>query len=205
MDFRWSLVQTAWFVMLIVQTTLVSVNRIDVHRRLGIFGALLAVAVVGLSFATMLGLPGHFKTGQLSIDAPFDLEAISAIFWNDLGSLLIFGILVATAISLRRRTETDKRLMLLASIRISGPAVVRIGMLPGSWLNPMFAPPIQVRFTAIVVGIVLPLSLVAYDFLVRRRLHPATLAGILLSLAITIASVAMATSQEGRALVIALE
>jgi hypothetical protein len=93
-----ALMQTAWFGLLVLQTTLVSANRTDVHRRFGVFGALLAVAVAGLSLVTVLGLPRHFSSGQLSIDVPFDLEGITNIFWNDLGSLVIFVVLVETRI-----------------------------------------------------------------------------------------------------------
>src|SRR5438128_8900141 len=39
---------SAWLVLLITQTTLVATHRIALHRKLGIFGGLLAVAMISV-------------------------------------------------------------------------------------------------------------------------------------------------------------
>jgi len=54
---------------------------------------------------------------------------VALIVTGDTGLMLIFALFVVTAIYLRRRTDVHRRLMLLASIAIVGPAIVR---LPGA-------------------------------------------------------------------------
>src|SRR6185295_7957533 len=53
------LVFTTWLVLLIVQSGLVRADRTDLHKRLGIFGALLAVVVVILGFAVAIEAARH--------------------------------------------------------------------------------------------------------------------------------------------------
>lgn len=45
---------TAWFVLFFVQTSLISAHRVDLHKRLGIFGGVLAstMVAVGIVVAT---------------------------------------------------------------------------------------------------------------------------------------------------------
>ncbi|MGH8218827.1 MAG: hypothetical protein ACREUT_09730 [Steroidobacteraceae bacterium] len=198
-------VQVSWFLLLIAQTQLIARGRAALHRRLGAVGAVLAVLVVGVSFVSVLRLPGHFKSGHLSIDAPFDLKAILAIFWHDLASLIVMTVFLATALALRRRTAVHKRLMLFASNLIVAPAVPRIALLLASGLKLFASPPAQVLLTVAVVIVVLPLTLVAHDLATIRRVHPATLAGITGSLFTGIAGAALGASAAGQAIFIALE
>src|SRR4030095_10394307 len=46
------LVFTSWIVLLVAQTTLVAANRTDIHRRLGILGAVIAVLIVVVGTTT---------------------------------------------------------------------------------------------------------------------------------------------------------
>ena len=48
-------VLSAWYVWLVLQTTLVAANRVDMHRLFGVAGVLLGVAVVVSSLMTNLG------------------------------------------------------------------------------------------------------------------------------------------------------
>src|SRR5580704_11205673 len=56
-----ALVMTGWFTLFFVQTCLVAARRIDLHRQLGIFGAVWASILVVITTMTALGLPAHFK------------------------------------------------------------------------------------------------------------------------------------------------
>lgn len=142
---------SAWFALFFVQTCLVARHRVDWHRRLGVFGALLAAAIVVvgpivLARATMREL--HAPDGD-----PFFIS----IFGVDLVVLLDFAILVASALALRRRSDYHKRLMLLATLSIVLPAIARLHLGLGmSW----------------AVFYVCVLAPVAVDTLRHRRLHP---------------------------------
>ena len=119
-------VLTSWFLLLVGQTALVVAQRTDLHRRLGILGGFVAVALVGVSLVAVLGFPAHVKANVLSSDTAFDVNVVRAVVWTDLASLVIFSTFVATALYWRRRSDVHKRLMLLASIAILGPAVARV-------------------------------------------------------------------------------
>src|ERR1700723_355259 len=49
------LVMTAWILLFLTQTLLVAKGRTDLHRKLGVTGALLAVVVVALGIYTISG------------------------------------------------------------------------------------------------------------------------------------------------------
>ncbi len=61
-------VLTSWFAAFVAQTSLVAARRTDLHRRLEIVGAILAIAVFAIALVTVLGLPAHFKAGRLSTE-----------------------------------------------------------------------------------------------------------------------------------------
>jgi hypothetical protein len=84
-----------------------------------------------------------------------------------IGDIIVFGVLVIAAVVERRKPETHKRLMLLATISLLTAAVARflrqvgMGGAPGLFLG-----------TDVFV-----LALVLYDLASRGRVHPATLWG----------------------------
>jgi hypothetical protein len=191
-------VLASWFVLLVAQTVLVAAHRTDVHRRLGILGGIIAVALLCVSLVAVLGFPGHVKADVLSIDETFPVEVSRAVVWTDLASLLIFSTFVATALYWRRRSDVHKRLMLLASMAILGPAVARILSL----LAPPPALGAAIQFLALVG---LPLTVVLYDLLSTRRVHRTTIVGIAATLVATFSALAIANSGFGAAFVTALE
>jgi hypothetical protein len=193
---------TCWFVLLVTQTTLIAAHRTDMHRRLGIFAAFVAAGVVVTSLVAVLSLPARAKAGIFSGEAPFDPTVTRIIVWTDLTSLGFFSLCVAIALYLRQRPAVHKRLLLLASIAILGPAVPRIGILltQHAALSPAVQPLIQSLF---FLG--LPLTLVLHDLRTTRRVHRATIVGLIAFLVSTLAAIAISLSPMGAALVTALE
>src|SRR6185369_13321246 len=107
----------AWTVLFLVQTVLIAQRRTSLHRRLGVLGAVLAGAMViaGTSIA-IASLRYNFAAGNV---------AALSFFAMPMGDMLVFVILVAAGLACRRRSETHKRLMLLATISILDAAVAR--------------------------------------------------------------------------------
>jgi len=150
---------TAWICLLIAQTALVAGHRTDIHRSLGVAGAVLAALVflagVAVSVETLRrdgGPPGGDPRNFFAVP---------------MGDIIAFGVLVTAAVLQRRRSDAHKRLMLLATISLLTAAVgrflVQVGM----------AGPIGLFLgTDLFVLIV-----VAYDLVSRSRVHPATLWG----------------------------
>jgi hypothetical protein len=184
----------SWFAGVVIQTTLVATGRTHVHRRLGWVLAALAVAVFVIStFATFDLVPRYRALGA-------DMERLMAagtatVVWSDLADLLGFAVFVSIGIALRRQLETHKRLMILATISIVHPAMVRVFALIGV-KNPLA---IFAGFGGVLVLIA---AVCLYDITSRRRLHLATLlGGSLYILSKVVAMFVVATSAVGRSFV----
>jgi len=114
------LIMTAWVLLFLTQTLLVAKQRVDLHRKLGVAGAVLAVTVLGLGIYTIVG----------SIKRQYP-EASTGLMVNrfvafDGMSLLLFAGLVMAALVNRGRPEIHKRLMLVAMISLLPPAFGRL-------------------------------------------------------------------------------
>jgi hypothetical protein len=165
----------------------------------------LAVLVVGLGAFTLLNQPAHFKNGHLSNDTAFDLRSIVFVFWQDSADLLTFSVFVCAGLAQRDNPPLHKRLMLLATIRIVGAVLVRVVGVLGYWVRPLATQQAQALFTTLIIAVLFPLTLIAYDLISQRRVHPATLAGVSFNILTGMAAGAIATSARGQAMFEALE
>jgi hypothetical protein len=195
-------VLVSWFVLVVVQTSLVAAHRTDLHRRLGIVGGFVAASVVVMALVAIVHYPASVKAVGSTFDGTsLDPLLVRTIVWTDLAALATYVIFVAAAIYWRRRSDVHKRLMLLASIAILGPAVGRIAPLLALAGAPQWA-----RSSASLLLFLGPtLSLVVYDVVTRRRPHWATVVGIVVTWGLTGAAIAIAMSNAGGALISALE
>ncbi|PZQ13222.1 MAG: hypothetical protein DI564_11995 [Rhodanobacter denitrificans] len=159
----------AWFGLFAMQTLLVAAGHTRLHRRLGVIGVCLAVAVVASSLYTMANLPANWRQQGIDLDAQRGL--IGLILWGDFGALVAFGTLLICAVVERRRPDAHKRLMLLAMCSIMSPALIRLAALPP------FAGFDGVLLTMLGL-LALGLSLIAYDLVTLRRVHRATAWGV---------------------------
>jgi len=151
---------TLWIALLLTQTTLIAAKRTRTHMRLGIAGMLLASLMVVIGTVTAIVrakgpslIPGVNPLSFLTIP---------------LGDMLIFSILVGAAFYFRRRVDTHKRLMLLATIAILPAAVAR---LPFAFIQ-QYGP---VAFFGLTDLFIVPCLL--YDLLTRGKPHRATVLG----------------------------
>ena len=153
---------TSWIVLFVVQTVLVARRRTDIHRRLGVAGAVLAFAVFVMGVA--VAVETLRRGGGTHIAEPVAFLAIP------LGDVITFAILVAAAVAYRRRTDAHKRLMLLATISVLTAAVAR-GLAQVNAGGPM----------GLFLGTdIFVLALILYDYASRGQVHPASLWGGLL-------------------------
>jgi hypothetical protein len=157
----------AWYVLLLVQAFLIASRRVTVHRTLGFAGIGVAAAVLVSSIVTLA-----YSVDRLgAIGAP--PEAVQGIVVGDTAALMIFAVFVALAVLWRGRPAVHKRLMLLASIPITGPAFSTARPL-GAALNELLP---GVPVTAIFF-LSCGVALIVRDLVVDRRVHPATGWGI---------------------------
>ncbi|MEO8464515.1 MAG: hypothetical protein ABI640_04185 [Gammaproteobacteria bacterium] len=172
---------TAWFTWLVVQTALVRKGNTATHRRLGVIGAIIGVAVVVAGPMAPIGVVGRIHAAldwdadmsaipELGIQGVTMVQFIAQVVWGNFVSIAVFAGMLVAAVLLRRTPPAHKRLMLLASIVIVGPALARISRWPmlGGEAGP-FIP-------VMMVGLVL--SVVAHDLVIARRLHRTTVIGV---------------------------
>jgi hypothetical protein len=145
------LLMTSWFVLFFTQVFLVASHRVAWDRRLGVIGALLALAILVVAPTVLV----HAVWRELH--APHGSRFFTVIFGFDLVVLAGFAILVGSAIALRRRSDFHKRLMLLATCSIILPAIARLPI--GAFAS--FA----VFYACVLVPAIV-------DTFRHRRLHP---------------------------------
>jgi hypothetical protein len=149
------LLMSSWFALLIVQARLIATRRVDLHRRLGVFGALLALTIV----LTLTAVSIHsVQLGHTPGPPPAILLGLN------FAPIVLFAGFVAAALLWRARGDYHKRLMLLASLSLLPAAVVRV---PLAFIENGGVAAVFGTADACVLACVL------IDTVCSRRLHPA--------------------------------
>ena len=150
---------TGWVLLLFAQTRLVAAQRIDLHRRAGIFGLAMAIAIVGVGVLVAL----HAVIRGV---APFGMDPHRFLV-VPLVAITLFAVFVVAGVRARRRDpQAHKRYMLLGTIALLPPAVARWALLLG------LGPPVVLAVAALFI-----VPLVVWDWKVLGRIHPVTLWG----------------------------
>ena len=152
---------SCWILLFITQIALVSSNRIRWHMRLGIFGVILAVLMVLVGFATLIAVVRRHAVFAMGLDT---------LFAGDVLQLSTFALLVGWGFLARRDGPAHKRLMILGTVALLGPALAR-------WPFPFVFSSALVFF-----GILdsIPILLIVFDLWSCRKIHFVTICGTLL-------------------------
>jgi hypothetical protein len=138
------------------QTTLVAARRTDLHRRLGVAGAVLAGMLLVLGTTTAIL---RVRGGSAPIPGVSGLAFLAVPLFD----MVVFAILAGSGLALRRRRETHKRLMTLATVALMSAPLARI-----PWVF-RAGPPAFFGLTDLFI-----VAMLVYDLTTRRRAHPAT-------------------------------
>jgi hypothetical protein len=157
------LLSASWIVLFLTQALLIARHRVDLHRRLGVAGAVLAAAVFFAGAATLLHAAQRAGPRLNAADGSRYLYMLIAF---DGAGLLVFACLVAAAIMFRRRAQWHKRLMLLAALSLLGPAFGRIS----AYANGMRGDN-DLAVLLLCAGSLMACTVI--DAIRHRRLHPA--------------------------------
>jgi hypothetical protein len=153
-------VMVTWLAVFVAQNLLVHRGELGIHRKLGWISAGLVAAIAVLGTAT------GYEALRLHMVPPFFTPgfflSLTAIEAN------AFAIVVAWAVSLRRKTEWHRRLMFASTFLLLEPALGRLLPMPllggyGEWVALL----VQLGFVAI---------LARHDRKVLGSIHPATMA-----------------------------
>lgn len=145
---------TAWVALMVVQPMLIASRNVRIHRRLGLFGAGAAAAMVVLG---NLAAVAAMHVGFRGLGDPMVFYAVPFFAINT------FAVIAFLAIRWRNRAETHKRLILLANVALLGAAIARIPL-----------PVIQAGapFTFVFLPNLVTLAGIVYDLRTRGRVHP---------------------------------
>ncbi|MEO8186174.1 MAG: hypothetical protein ABI580_02275 [Burkholderiaceae bacterium] len=154
---------TAWIVLLVAQASLVAAGRTELHRKIGPFSAVLAIAMVILGTLGAL-IAARRVSGFVQVPVP-PLQFLAIPIFD----MILFATFVWMAIAQRRNPQSHKRWMLLATVNLVTAAIAR-------WPGLLSLGPLA--YFALTDLFVLALAI--WDFRTRGRLHPVTLWGGLL-------------------------
>lgn len=150
---------TCWIVLLVVQTSLVGTGHRAIHRKLGLVALVLAPLIVLLGVVVALEMLERFAVVP-TVDSPL-------IFAVALSEITGFAVPTFFALRLRRRPSFHKRLIVIGTIAMT---TAGFGRWPVSFLLHKPLPAMLAAFTLLM-------SVMAFDLLSTRRLHPATIWG----------------------------
>lgn len=157
------LIFTLWILLFVTQVSFISLGNVRLHKRIGLIGALLAIAMLVLGVISALSAASR-ATGFVGIPVP-PLQFLAVPLFD----MILFPSFVALAFIYRKNPQSHKRWMLLATVNIITAAIARWPVV--SSLGPLAYFGITDLFVV---------ALAVWDFRSRGRLHRVTLIGGLL-------------------------
>jgi len=194
---------TAWPLLFLSQTWLAANNRLEHHRAWG---------MAGISLATMLFVLGAVTAIQ-SADlraAKGDAERGLAFLIIPMSAICLFAGLFAAAVLNLARPQIHKRLVLLATIALLQPALVRVFFMiktgggPGLRPGVNGPPPIATTIGPALVADLFVLAAILYDWRTRGRPHPVYLIGLAILLVVQFGRIPLSQTPQWKALASAL-
>lgn len=130
---------TGWMVLLLAQVSLVSMGRVRLHRRVGNLGIAYGALVLGIGLVVSFAAPAlHVRAGEWTLDRAAGFMLLPLV------DMVLFAGFFGAAIAYRRRPETHKRLIIVATVALAFAAVARMSFESSLvfalvWLSPLFA------------------------------------------------------------------
>lgn len=175
---------SAWPLFFLTQTLMVASGRVAYHRALGLVGISLATAMI------FVGLAASIDSLTVGLSMGYG-DGVRSFMIVPVTALLVFGGFVCAAIANVSRPDWHKRFMIVATAFILGAAIARVFFLVathggGPGMRPGLAPPLPVSL-ALGPGLIGELLVIAgmlYDWRTRGKPHPAYVIGFVVSIAV---------------------
>ncbi|MDP2042612.1 MAG: hypothetical protein Q8S14_05920 [Algoriphagus sp.] len=165
------LVLTVWYVFLVVQSTLIKNRSLNLHRKIGYFGAIWAFFVLASTLWVISLFPSRMEELSFALGKTVqEIEpGLSGILWLDFFMSLLFSSFVGLGIAERKNPEAHKRLMFFSGLVFLFAAVFRIsgivGTLGGIEAGPVFG---------LGLLLVISISVLFYDRMQLGKVLPIT-------------------------------
>lgn len=138
-----------WYLILFWQSRQVRVKNLEAHKKLGMMTIALAIAIIVSGI--MIGISNYKGEGE------------AWILFGNFSGIFSFGVLYIFALINRNKSDVHKRLMIVASVAMLSPALVRI--LRTFDINDFITLP----FWLLYIG-----ALPIYDYRKYKKVHKAT-------------------------------
>jgi len=182
------LILFSWVALFCTQTWLVAKGKVLAHRTWGMLGiaivtgmTFIVTAIVSLRIAQTSGPPVPQEFGY----------AVRAFSWVPFSGLLVFVPMFVLAIVNIKKPETHKRLMLLGTISMLGAPIARwflVFLAPppdpnapvillANGLPAPAVPPVEIAIPPALIGDLLWIVAMIYDWRTRGKVHPVYLIG----------------------------
>lgn len=151
----------SWTLLLFFQSWLVTQNRLNTHRSMGL---------VGISLATAMVIFGFFVSLAANVDRIAAGQVVRAydLGFSNTTALLGFAVMFCMAIIKRGNPSAHKRFLLFATCMILTPAVGRL-------YRPLFAPGPPAPWVVFLTIDVIIVACLVHDLRSLKRIHPVTL------------------------------
>ncbi|MCB0851369.1 MAG: hypothetical protein KDD63_03935 [Bacteroidetes bacterium] len=169
---------TLWFVIIVLQSFWAQTKRIHLHRKLGvIFSYLTPIITFSGLWVVYHRIQTYFdQTVEKTPESiAFQLKE-SMLIWGDILLLVSFGVLAWLGYRNRHRFPFHKRYMLVSSVMLAPPALVRIGKF--EFLQIGNNPGLSGSLYSVAIPILLLLSLLVYDRYRLKKMHPVSIGGL---------------------------
>lgn len=153
---------SSWIVLLVIQSFLVNIKNVRLHRSLGTFGIAIATVVI------FLGLMITLLFGRFHITNP--QPDYYNLMYLGLVAPLSFGALFSLAIRNVRNPDNHKRLILFATMSVLAPGINRLYMVPFG-LNNLPLLSMYLTLDALIVAIMI------YDWRTLGKISNASITG----------------------------
>lgn len=157
---------SAWLLMFVVQTQLVTAGRRDVHKRLGAASFVLAAALVPLMYLSAVWQVA--RANQPPFTDPLNWTIVP------LAGIIPVSIMLWLGWTRRREAQWHKRAMLCSALMIMQPGIGRI---------PLGPPSLGVHVVSMILTLAMFIPLILWDRRTVGHMHPATRLGFGLSAA----------------------
>jgi hypothetical protein len=169
----------AWTLFFVMQATLVASGQTLLHRRTGVLGVALAIAVT----LTGVVVTGYRLNADIALGLAHESRAFAIV---PLSSVAFFAGVIALAIANVRRPAVHKRLMVVGTFSILQPAIARWTILALAPADAVGPPPVMVTMLPALIVILMLLTVAMLDRKRHGRLHPVYVYGMLAFVALQV-------------------
>lgn len=155
-----------WLILVIVQPILVQTHKISIHKRLGYFGFVLAMAMI------VVGITLAISSARLKVLSGADVFEIKSFLILPFTDMFFFATFIGLALLNLKNGAAHKRLMVLATLAILPAAFGRMFPLLGM----TEFTPVNILLALLLQQSILFLGML-HDRLTRKKIHPVYLWG----------------------------